>query len=39
MPIDEMCRWKDYADARLKVQSEAVAAQLATVIARMFGAK
>jgi hypothetical protein len=39
MTLDEMRRWKDYADARLKVQSEAVAAHLAGVIGRMFGGK
>lgn len=39
MTLDEMRRWHDMAEARLKAQSEATAAHLAGVIARMFGAK
>lgn len=39
LDITDMRRWHELATARLKVQSEATAANLAGVIAQMFGAK
>jgi len=39
LTLDEMRRWHDMAAARLKAQSEATAAHLSGVIAKMFGAK